>query len=887
MVNNPQKDYIDKVSNIAINPLQCSNNYFNQTIKKYTPGKRYNLEKYPLKDYLSVASNQIIFELDAKGYNSNFKLAKKIIPVLETRQIPYYIFSSGGKGLHIEIWFDKPKFINNEIKKLFKESLSYNLSFKHIRLWLWNKILDDAGISEDLRGIGKVVDSACMIFDDLNDKTRLIRVVGGRKIHYDKTTDDEHHYYKTYIQPHKFNSKQIKLKNFDDVEYPLILKSFEIDENEFGEFLDNFVNNAKNNNVRQLKKINLSKDGGYINLDSVKRIREGMKKGQRAMGAQILAIAMANDKLEDETKKTIMIEYVNACSQIGDVFNEEEAMGWVKWVDVQSDIYWNCGLVENLGVHDSSLCEHCKKNYKEANEFLTKSNMLFQIKEVLDEEVVGENDIKILMFLLTLSKNFPSKTGTPDWNIKGDPMSQNIILASDSASGKSYITKAILELTGEKDKDYFIISRMTKNAINYYTEQNMDGKIIFIEEMQGLDENTSQLRVWMSEGELNLDTIEKVKDDEGVEVNTKITKKTQGQPVFISNQAEGKIEEQLNNRSWIMSLDVTQQQTEKILEYQDMINKCEFKNNELKKRKIYDALKQLKPYHFIVPFADRKLLNIPAHDIRARRDYEKLLTLIKCSTYLHQMQRDILEDDNGNKYLVCDLKDYEIAKTYAHSILGATFSGLTNSQIDLLNFLRKSSWKDDFQISDIMRNLGKSQPHWFTQLKQLEDLGHVTVDRSAGKTGNYSLNEYKITKVINLPDSKDLQAFTQTTYKSIKSRLKMVHSTSLIGEGEFDEKTAPTNEITYKGFKDDAIIAKTSETEQVFCKKRGQIYRLVTPEIVLNFIKNHTENAVDIIEIVEKLKNDEIKEEDVYSLIEKLIKEGKLHKIKNGKVMIL
>lgn len=773
MKNNPQKEYIEKVQSVTINPIYCANNYFNQKIKKHTPGKRYSLERYELKDYLTVASNQVIFELDAKGWSPNFKISKKIIEVLESRQIPYYIFSSGGKGIHIEVWLDAPKFENKEIKKIFKEALSYNLSFKNIRLWFWNNILNEAGINEDLRGNGKIVDSSCMTFDDLNDKTRLIRVAGGRKIYYSKTTDEEEVFYKTYIQPHKFNSKQVKIKNFDNVEYPLLLKTYPLLEDEFGEFLDNFVKQAKTSNIKKLKNADLKGVGGYTNLDSVKRIREGLQRGQRALGSQILAIAMANDKLNIEEQEKIMQQYVDNCSQLGDSFTLEEGMGWVKWVRSQQEVFWNCGLVEGLGLHTPTLCEYCKKVNKDSYEFLTKSNMLHQINEVLDEEVVGESDIKMLMFLLSLSKNFPSKTGTPGWNIKGDPMSQNIILSSDSSSGKSYITKAILELTGEKDKDYFIISRMTKNAINYYTEINMDGKIIFIEEVQGLDEHTSQLRVWMSEGELNLDTIEKVKNEEGIEVNMKVSKKTLGQPVFITNQAEGKIEDQLNNRSWVMSLDVSDVQTKKILKYQDKIHKGEFKNNDIEKRRIKDALKQLEPYHFLVPFANMEKLKIPTDDVRARRDYEKFLTLIKCSAYLHQRQRTIAEDDSKNKYIICDLRDYDIAKKYASGILGSTFSGLTTNQLDLINYIKNSSWSDEFQITDIMRNLGKSQPHWYGEMRQLEELGFVTAEKQAGKATIFSLNKHKAINIINLPKSEDLAIYFKLCYNKLLNIYKI------------------------------------------------------------------------------------------------------------------
>jgi len=754
---NKQKEYIEKISKLSISPLYCSNNFFDKNTKKYMPGKRYTLDKYELKDYLTVGSNQIVFELDAKKYENNYKLAKKIITVLESKQIPFYIFSSGGKGIHIECWFKKLELQIPEIKNLLSEALKYQLSFKDIRFWIWNDILDEAGISENVRGIGKTVDSSCMNFNDLNEKTRLLRVVGGRKISYNEITDDTKETFKTYMPAEDFKKTKITETKFNNVRYPLVVIPFEIDENLFGEFLYTFIEQKKMLNVYKIKEINLLDSGGYTNLSGIKKIRSGLQKGQRAEGAKVLAIAMANDKLSLKEQEKIMNEYVNNCSQIGEKFTLEEGMSWVKWIEAQPKIFWNCALLENLGVHIAEECQFCKKQYSESHEFLENQNILKQVKDVLDTEIKGEDDTKVLMFLLALSKDFPSKTGKPeDWKIlPQDPMSQNIILSADSSSGKSYMTKAVLKLIGIKGQDYFVTSRITKSVLNYYTNENMDGKVIFIEELQGLDEHTQQLRVWMSEGELNLETVEKIRNEHGIEENVKVRKSTVGQPVFISNQAEGKIEEQLNNRSWVLGMDTSQQQTQTILKFQDDLNNkiSHAKNDKIDK--IREALKLLKPYHFIVPFANHKNMNIPSNDVRSRRDYTKFLTLIKCSAYLHQYQREIVEKD-GLQFIVCDIKDYDIAREYAAGILGATFSGLTISQIDLITFLKKQSWNQEFEIKDLMRNFGKTQPHWYGQLSQLVDLGYITAQKTPGKSTIYSLNLDKTFNVISLPSGNEL-----------------------------------------------------------------------------------------------------------------------------------
>ena len=836
---NLQKDYIRKVEKISINPLQCSNNYFNKTQKHYVPGKRYSLSRYPLKDYLTVASNQIVFELDSKTYATNYEIAKKIINVLKEREIPYYIFSSGGKGIHIEVWFTKPNMDSKEFKDLFIEALSYGLSFKHIRFWLWNKILDEAHLEGKLRGVGKIIDSACMSFDDLNHKTRLLRIVGGRKIVTDKISSKEEVYYKTFILKDEFNKRIIKLKDFNKVSYPQDLTPYKLNDSEFSEFLQEFVTKAVNSKIYKHKKVDLSKNKGYLGLDSVQRVLEGLPTGQRSNGAQILAIAMTNDGLDIDEQQKIMQKYVDNCSQIGDPFKLEEAMGWVRWVTEQKEIFWNCELTKQINVHNQDLCNCCKQIYKEANKLLTQSTILNQIEEVLSLEIKGETKTKMLMFLLMLSKDFPSKTGLPGWNIPGDPMSQNIILSSDSSSGKTWITKKILDLFGEKNKDFFIVSRYTKSVLNYYTEINMDNKIIFVEELQGLDESTNQLRVWMSEGELNLETVEKVKDEEGNEVNQKVTRSTVGQPVFITNQAEGVVEDQLNNRSWVLSTDVSDKQTKEILNYQDDINKGYIKDEQEKKRQIQDALQQLQPYHFIVPYSNNNILKIPATDVRSRRDYTKFMTLIKCSAYLHQKQRMIVKKGD-NEFIVCDLKDYDIAKKYSDSILGATFSGLTIQQIDIITNIKRSSWKEEFGVTDLMRLMGKSQPHWYGQLGQLCDLGFIIADKQGiGKSTLYSLNEDKALSLIDLPLNSELTKVFNDGIEGLKSNnFEVVKPISAINK-----------EIKILDKKNKNINPKFIGCEEPISGQNRSIYRLIPKS---KFIGSNTKTGDEPINKTEK-----------------------------------
>lgn len=724
---------------------------FSSKIGKYVPGTKYGGEKYNLHDHRDIAVNEIIWDFDWKSFKANFLKAKLVVAALENRNIPFIICGTGGKGIHIHTYFDKLEFNTEEGKNTFKTALSYGLNYKHIRVWFWSKIIEDADIDPKFKN--KQLDPKVLKFNYYNGTTHLIREIGGRN-HYKDKEGEWKYFYKTHIPTEEFKSKKPTITNIEQVKYPEKIPIFRIDEHELISYMKQFIKIQQRNDITPLK--NEKIPGKYIELDGVLKLREGLDEGNRSSGAAILAIACRIDNLGKKEAYDVVKEYVEACSQSGTEFKTEEGNQWVDWVYSQDKPFWNCQLLEDLGLHERSICEHCQMRNRESIELLTQTTILSQIKNVLDQEIVGEDDTKLLMFLLCLSKDFPSKTGKPDWNIPQDPMSQNIILSSDSASGKSWMTKKILKLFGEENVDYFILSRLTKNAINYYTDINMDGKIIFIEEIQGLDENTSQLRVWMSEGSLNLQTVEKVKDEEGNETNTLVTRKTLGQPVFLSNQAEGAIEDQLNNRSWVLGTDVTDTQTAKILDYQDDLTKGDYKVDKIKIRKLKEALRLLKPYHFKIPFADRTAMNIPLTTVRSRRDYNKFLTLIKCSAYLHQHQRTIEKDSENKEYIICDIKDYEIARKYSQNVLGATFSGLTNSQIDLIQFIKNSSWKEEFTISDIMRNLGKSQPHWYGLMKQITNLGFVTMEKNVGSNITFSLVESKAINIINLPSGGEL-----------------------------------------------------------------------------------------------------------------------------------
>ena len=210
-VNN-QKEYFEMLTKVINSPIYTTRNFLNGD--KYTPGFRKPLGQIiPPIDHRTVGANEIIFELDFPSFKQNVKYAHKIIETLIYKQIPYTTFASGGKGIHIHVFFDV--IINNEeCKKLFEEAIEKGFQYKHIRFAFLKEVLIEAELYNlDVVGMGKRIDTSPIEFDDYESSGKLIRVCGGRKMYYDSVMKEtEKIHYKSMMMPEEIteNYKFIK-----------------------------------------------------------------------------------------------------------------------------------------------------------------------------------------------------------------------------------------------------------------------------------------------------------------------------------------------------------------------------------------------------------------------------------------------------------------------------------------------------------------------------------------------------------------------------------------------------------------------------------------------------------------------------------------------------
>jgi len=234
---------------------------------------------------------------------------------------------------------------------------------------------------------------------------------------------------------------------------------------------------------------------------------------------------------------------------------------------------------------------------------------------------------------------------------------------------------------------------------------NLNDYMLYMIELEGALEWMPQLRELISEGELSLLSVEK---NNGTKLEIRPIK-TVGTPVFMSTTAKPKIEQQLSNRVILASPDTSPEQTKRIYlnrALKDMKPSLpEFTEEEM----ILRALIQLIPsgLKVLVPFGEELAKVFPVERLRGRRDFSKLMDLMKTITFLYQKQRQKITID-GQTYLLASPVDFEYAFLVLEEAMRTTLASLPKQALDILDAIEQSG-KSELTSTEIGNMLGKTR----------------------------------------------------------------------------------------------------------------------------------------------------------------------------------
>lgn len=289
--------------------------------------------------------------------------------------------------------------------------------------------------------------------------------------------------------------------------------------------------------------------------------------------------------------------------------------------------------------------------YKAAKAFLQQENLLAKTNESIGKSgVIGEELNRLLMYLIFTSRK------------REHPL--HIISLGNSGTGKTYLQEKVGELIPEEDK--LEITVLSENAFYYFGQRELQHKLILIEDLDGAENVLYPLRELQSKKRISKTVAHK--DSRG---NTKTISLTVEGPVSVAGcTTKESIYEDNANRSFLIYLDESLEQDEKIMQYQRKhsagnINREEENNI---KQLLQNTQRILQSITVKNPFAE--MLKIPQEVFKPRRSNSHYLQFIEAITFYHQYQREQQVDEStGEVYINTTIADIEAANQLIKEIL--------------------------------------------------------------------------------------------------------------------------------------------------------------------------------------------------------------------------
>ncbi len=368
----------------------------------------------------------------------------------------------------------------------------------------------------------------------------------------------------------------------------------------------------------------------------------------------------------------------------------------------------------------------------QAVEFLSRSDLVETILEDMEQlGYVGEEKAKLLAYLVGISRKLEKPLAA--------------FISSQSSAGKSGMTEAVEALTAPEDVVNF--ARLSTHALSYMPQTFLKHKLVILEERVGGEAADYSIRILQSKQKLSQAVV--VKDASGT-MQTRYFE-VEGPIAYLETTTSGRINYENATRCFEISLDESQEQTEKIHQLQRDSRSLErFRSQaflELLKKRHHDAQRVLEDVKIVIPYVH--LLRFPSRWLRTRRDHERFLCLIDVLAFLHQYQRQrgTTTDAIGEEiaYVEASFEDYVLAYELAQGVLKDSFHELSRSARDLWPIIAEGI-KDDGPLAGLhfTRRQVRTLTNWPDRrlkeaLGELVDMEYLTADGAQGKVYRYSV----------------------------------------------------------------------------------------------------------------------------------------------------
>jgi DNA primase len=358
--------------------------------------------------------------------------------------------------------------------------------------------------------------------------------------------------------------------------------------------------------------------------------------------------------------------------------------------------------------------------------FLKASQLLQRLNTIIGTAgIVGEENSRLLLFLIVIS--YMNKSP-----IHG-------IVQGSSGSGKTHAIKIIVDMMPQEDVLKF--TRITESSLYNYGEFELFRKIIVIEDLDGLKEDALYaLRELISNQSLS--SLTSIKDKKG---NSKGTRKeVKGQFSSLSATTKGELYEDNMNRSFIIAVDESEAQTQRIIDYQNKRITGEIDPKQEKKAIAFIAqlVRNLKNYEVQNSFASK--IQLPNNVRNKRRLNEMFQSVIKQITILNQYQRQLTKDGK----LITTIEDIENAIEILFESVVLKADELDGSLRQFFEKLKGAFKEEQFTRFDAMEVTGLKKSQLQVYLNELIKYEYIKQLGFANKGYKYKIGHFDNNKLI-------------------------------------------------------------------------------------------------------------------------------------------
>ncbi len=391
---------------------------------------------------------------------------------------------------------------------------------------------------------------------------------------------------------------------------------------------------------------------------------------------------------------------------------------------------------------------------KQATTFLSNQNLIENTQELIGKSgVIGEEVNRLLMYLIFTSR----KTNNP----------LHCISLGSSGAGKTHLQSKVSELIPEEDKIEMTV--LSANAFYYFNRTELQNKLILIEDLDGAESVLYPLRELQSKKKITKTVVHK--DKKGT---TKTIHLTVEGPVSVSGcTTQESIYEDNSNRSFLLYIDESHEQDQKIMHYQRQLSagKINYEQEHQARELLKNCQRLLKTIAVRNPFAE--FLTLPNSVFKPRRTNAHYLQFIEAITFYKQHQKQKHYDtETGEEFIETSIEDIEEANELIKEVLlrkSDTLTGASRNHLENLKEYLKQNNQTQFTNAEIRRNLRVKE----TTLRRYNN--QLLLENYIKKVKNKTVKSYCY-EIVNTEEYNDLKATIDKALQECITQIQLPNS---------------------------------------------------------------------------------------------------------------